>query len=120
MYQDYKNEYCQKGSTTQGNLQIQGNPYQWHFPQNQNKIFFNFYRNTKDLQIATATLRKKNGAERIRIPDFRLYKNYRNEISMVLEKKKKKDIDQWNRIESLDINQARIHSGGDSLFNEWC
>ena len=37
------------------------------------KKFHNSYGNTKDPKLAKAVLRKKNGAEGINLPDFRLY-----------------------------------------------
>ena len=43
------------------------------FSQNQNKKFRNSYGNTKDHEQPKAVLRKKNGARRIDLPDFRLY-----------------------------------------------
>ena len=51
-------------------------------------------------QIAKAILRKENGAGGIRLPDFKL-QSYSNQDSMVLAQKQK---DQWNRIESPEIN----------------
>ena len=68
---DWKNCYCQNDYTAQGKLQIQCNPYQISKDiLHRTRKKMNLYGNTKDPKQPKKYLKRKEGIEGIRLPDF--------------------------------------------------
>ena len=132
MLLDWKNQNCQNDCTTQDNLQIHCNPYQitTDILHRTEQNILKFVWNRKRPWIAKAILRKKKWSWRNQAPWLQaILQNHRHQTVWYWHKNR--HIEQWNRIETPEINpstysQLTYEKGGKTysrgkiiFFSKW-